>query len=464
MTKLASHRRWLPVAECLVLVAVALVTACLYPLPHAARMTAALAVAYAVPRSLYCRTTDASTTGRAVLLLSAMWLAVIAIAFVHRATMAAGASFTLPWLYNDAADYYDWALAHYDGSAVQPKVTFWGYPALILGLWRVLGVNIIWPVAANVMATLTTLVLAGQLARRIDTTHRPQVGVAAMAMVAVMGFLASQGSQMLKESWAYLAITLIAYGLAPSSNGYGSGKHDALVRCAWYAAGCFLLAAVRAKYVNFMFIGIAMMALAGRLRQWRYYGSLLGVTLLCWMLGMAMTDHYTVVQQVNNVTGQGGMADLFQAEGAYQHILGDYYHYPIWKRLLYLPVTCSVQWLIPFPWLPAGESVSLLNIAPRLRMGWYVLSGVVLYFYLFRSCRRDAVWAAWAWIPVMCYVGIAFMTAGTVSRYILAFQPWWMSLAAITLFTCRRQPSFRWFMLAYLSLMAIALTACFLMS
>lgn len=467
------HIAWLIGAEVLALLLVAGVTAVAYPVNQAARMTMALAVAYAVPRWLYGRSDHATLAGHGVLLVAALWLATIAITFVRHATLASGASFTMPYLYNDASNYYNWALAHYDGSAVEPKVTFWGYSILIVAMWKVLGVNIIWPVAANVMITLLTIVLTGKLASRLIGERHARVATLAMAMLTVMGFFMSQGSQMLKESWAYLAITLIACGMVPcglpkrqlrnqrekGGNGASSVVQYALI----YALGCLLLAAIRAKYVNFLFFGIVMMAVAGRLRQWRYYVMLLAVTLACWFLGMAMTDHYTVVQQVNNVTGEGGMATIFTPEGPYQRILGDYFHYPVWKKLLYLPVTCGVQWIIPFPWLPEGHSLSWLSIAPRLRLGWYVLSGVVLYFYLFRSYRRGWQWAVWAWFPMVCYVGIAYMTAGTVSRYILAFQPWWMALAAITLLTCWRLRSFRVFMMVYLAAMAALLTACYLM-
>ena len=203
-----------------------------------------------------------------------------------------------------------------------------------------------------------------------------------------------------------------------------------------------------------------MMALAGRMRQWRYHAALLLIALVGWVLGMAMTDHYTVVQQVNNVTGEGGMATMFAADGAYQRLMGDYFSYSVWQRMLHLPLACGVQWVIPFPWLPQDEPATWLSVAPRLRLGWYVLSGVVLYFYLFRSWRRGWSWAAWAWLPMVCAVAIAYMTGGTVSRYILPFQPWWMALAAVTVLTCWRRRSFGLFMVAYIALMATVLVLC----
>ncbi len=504
------HNRWLISAEVVALLLLAGVTAYLFPIDQAARMTAALAVAYAVPRWLYHRGNHATLVGHVVLLVAALWLSAIAIPFVWNVTLGSGASFAMPHLIGDACNYYDWALSHYDGSSVEPTVTFWGYSVIIIALWKVLGVNVIWPVAANAMATLLTIVLAGKLATRLTLEHRELVATLTMALLTLMGFFMAEGAQMLKEPWVYLAMTLIAYGMMPDSPPHSSSpppappKEGGVQRCSRatrrhcalcivhyaliYALGCLILAAVRAKYVNFLFIGLFMMLVAGvfsatnkqntplfrrdrgELPGWRGLSGwgrltlLFAITLFFWWLGMAMTTHYTVVQQVHNVTGEGGMEWIFAPRGVYQNIIGDYFLYPVWKKLLYLPATCGVQWIIPFPWLPEGEQVSWLSVVPRLRLGWYALSGVVLYFYLFRSWRRGWLWATWAWFPMVCYVGIAYMTAGTVSRYLLAFQPWWMALAALTLLTCWKLRSFRLFMLAYLAAITAILLTCFCMT
>lgn len=467
MASIDRHNTWLWMAEGGALIALAALALALLPWPEALRATVALAVAYVVPRAVYSHSPHRTVGGHMVLLLAALWLAAIAVPFLHQVTVGSGATFRMPQLGGDANEYYNWALAHYDGSAVEPKVTFWGYSILIIGLWRVLGVSVIWPVAANVMATLLTVVLTGHVAARVAAVHPQRTGTLAMAMIAVQGYFMSQGAQMLKEPWVYLSVTLIAFSLLPTaggqrraSRGQRRGRDDAsgIVHCALiFALGCFILAAVRAKYVNFIAVGIVMLAVAGRMRQWRRYGLMLAITVLCWCLGMAMTDHYTVVQQVNNVTGQGGMAGIFAPDGVYERIIGDYFHYPVWKKLLMLPVACSVQWVIPFPWLSQPEAVSWLSVAPRLRLGWYVLSGAVVYFYLFRSWRRGWQWAAWAWFPMVCYVAIAYMTSGTVSRYVLPFQPWWMAMAAVASLVSWRRRSFWVFMAAYVLFMAIVL-------
>ena len=160
MTATRQHIKWFLAAELLAFLLVAVVTCCCMPLAQAARMTIALAVAYALPCWFYHRGDHATPLGHGVLLVAALWLAAIAIPFVWQCTIGSGASFTMPQLIGDANDYYNWALAQYDGSSVKPKVTFWGYSILIVALWKVLGVNVIWPVVMNVMATLSSALLS----------------------------------------------------------------------------------------------------------------------------------------------------------------------------------------------------------------------------------------------------------------------------------------------------------------
>lgn len=459
MAQDATNSKWLIPAELLVMAVVTTTTIWLFPLVEAAKMSLALLVAYTIPRWVYAQADHSTQSGHWVLLLSASWLSAIAIPFLYQCTVLSGASFAMPHMAGDASNYYDWALANYDGSAVEPVVTFWGYSLGIIGLWHLLGVDVIWPVAANIMATLLTIVLTGHLTAHLCSARKSFVATIAMMMIAVQGYFMSQGAQMLKEPWIYLSITLVALSLMPDTTKDSRSHHGKQMLL--YALGCFILAAVRAKYINFMFIGIVMLLLAGNMRQWRHYATLLLITITCWWLGMAMTDHYTVVQQMNNVTGKHGMSAMFSPDGVYQQLMGDYFHYSLWQKLTHLPLACSVQWIIPFPWLPQNESEAWLNIVPRLRVGWYALSGLVIYYYLFRSWRRGPQWAAWAWFPLVCFTGIAYMTSGTVSRYILPFQPWWMALAASVLPSCIANRSFKVFILVYATVLIATLAVCF---
>lgn len=451
--------RWMLGAEWMALVLLVIATQALFPWQEAVRSTVAFAVAYAVPRYAYRRSNLATTAGSTVLLAVAVWTITISIGYIYNSTIRNGASFQMPMLFNDSAKYYDWALNHYDGSVVEPKITFWGYPLFIVGLWKVLGVNIIWPVASNSLISLLTVVLTGRLAAVVCPARKQAATTLGMAFVSVQGYFISQGAQMMKESWIYLSMTLMALSLLMTMR--ASTQRQFTKSVLLYALGCFILAAVRAKYINFMFIGLAMMALANGFRNWRHTGLLFIITLICWFLGMSMTLNYTVEQQVNNVTGNGGMDSLFSLHPTYYRLLGDYFHYPVWKKLFCLPLTCGVQWVIPFPWMSPSSPIGVVGLSQRFQLGWYVLSSIVIYFYLFQSWRHGWQWAAWSWIPMMCLVGIAYMTAGTVSRYILCFQPWLMSLAAFAVLRCGKQRSFLVFTAGYLLVTAIVLFWCY---
>lgn len=459
---LTTTGRGLLMAEALAVLLLAVAAVALFPWVEAVKIVLAMTVAYGVARWMFGRSVCHSTAGRVVLLVSAVLLVSLAVLFLYDTTVGSGASFEMPNLSADPANYYNGAMHLYDGTSVSFKMTFWGYSWIIVGLWKVLGKSVIWPVAANVMVALITIVMAGIMAARISWRQRPGVVAAvAMALLAVQGHFMSQSAQMLREPWAYLSITLMAYALIPRSRSRGGQGGDLRSRVLIYLVGCLLLAAIRAKFVNFMFLGVLMMAMAD-LKHWRQYATLLALTVGCWCLGMVMAQDYTVAQQVNNVTGQGGMETQFAAQGAYGRLTAEYFGHPVWKKLLLLPVTFATQWVIPFPWPPEGSHNSLLGMVPRMQWGWYVVSGAVAYFYLFCSFKRRKPWVAWAWVPMLCVAGIAYITAGTVSRYLLSFMPWMVSLAALPVSEVLSGTSVRsrrlvWFMAAYVLLLGATL-------
>ncbi|MBR1881609.1 MAG: hypothetical protein IJ808_01115, partial [Muribaculaceae bacterium] len=421
----------------------------LFGVTDALRITAALTLAYVVPRVAYSRWHDNHPVGRWILFVAALWLVVIAVAFLWDCSVGSFCTLERPCLDGDMADYYQWALHRFDPTVEEPKVTFWGYSWGIMMLWRLTGVNVVWPVAMNVMATLLTLVVTACMGVRVlhgrVAKSQAQVGAWCMGLLAVQGFFISQGAQMLKEPWIYLSITLMGYAIAGVVSVAPPSRRHRWMDVALYAIGCFVLAAVRAKYVNFMAIGVLLLAPVRWRRNWRFIATLFIITAMCWWLGMAMTTHYTVIQQVNNVTGSGGMETIFVGNDAFWEFSVAYYTMPLWQKVLSIPITCGVQWMIPFPWLPQGDAASILTCAPRLRWGWYAVSGLVAWFYLVECWRKPArAFALWALFPAVCFSGIAYMVVGTVSRYVLPFAPWVVVLAVWVLLRPASPARGRW--------------------
>lgn len=94
---------------------------------------------------------------------------------------------------------------------------------------------------------------------------------------------------------------------------------------------------------------------------------------------------------------------------------------------------------------------------------WYLIGGAALYYLVYTSWRnlrhellgRYMIWAA------ACFIGIAWLFGGTVSRYILPFMPVFVAGALYSLLNDRHRQSFCRFYAVYIVSLAIALTASY---
>lgn len=439
----------------------------IFGLAHGAPVTLALAIAYVVPRLIHDHATWRSNASMWLMTAVGIGLCALTLANMAYITVFSGHTLDAPLLKSDSASYYQWALHHYDGSVPEPKITFYGFSVMMLCLWKLFGLNIAWPMAANLLLTLLTFPLTASLACRVLNgrvdAQAATVAATTIAIMASLGYYIAQAALLLKEPLVYIAMMLMAYAL---SGVVAREKRSRWLDVLAFTIGCFVMAWVRAKYVNFMFIGIAMLAFVEPRRNWRFMASLLVITVVCWYLGMALTAHYTVEQQLGNVVGSEKMAMLYTRDGIFNKIIGDYYHNPLWMKLLKLPLTIGTQWILPFPW-PNSENdivITPTNFVLRQRFGWYALGGVLLFYYAARSWRTGRAFMLWSWFPVLCYAGIAYMTCGTPSRYVLPFEPWVAIIGAYTLITEWRNRRFWTWMALYATTFATALIICYILT
>ena len=121
------------------------------------------------------------------------------------------------------------------------------------------------------------------------------------------------------------------------------------------------------------------------------------------------------------------MKTIYQARGIYGEMMSDYFFLPVWQKLLLLPVTCTLQLFIPFPWVD-NEVLDVWSVATRFQLVWYAVAGVSLY-YLFVLAWKKKNLGWWAMWPFVCAAAVAFTTSGTVSRYILPYEPLFVTIA-----------------------------------
>ena len=458
----------------LVAIVIAVITVNAFGFADGLGIVTSLAVAFALPYAVARRCSWWSPGATVALCVVSLILVASAIDYMWSVSLGSGATLEMPMLKSDPSRYYRWALHHYDGRCPEPLTTFFGFPIIILVLWKVLGVSIVWPVAMNTSLTITAIAMSGGIAARlVKGRTRMAPTTAAMLAISLMclhGFFLAQGIVILKEALIYVSMTMIMLGLLILQDEDTRQRQRTAMGIALYAGACVILALVRAKYINFAAFGIVLLAIT----RWRdrkpALAMLVGITAATWLLGMACSTTYNVSQQIDNVVGGSAMTRSFGVSGDSVHSIymgweDGYFYLPVWKKLLFLPFNCGIQYIIPFPW--RTEEPTWQAVFPRIRAGWYLCGGLTIVYYLLVSWRKTLSVGLVAWWPVVCTIAIAYISAGGVSRYILCFQPMYLALAVYVIalvYSNLHRRVLLWGYALYLLLLVVALATGYALS
>lgn len=418
----------LMLAEVIAIALLAVVSSSHFGLADGGRITAAYLVAYLVPRAVLTRAKGTSLTAVVILLALSVFLMAISYVNLLEWTSVDGYSLEVPNVKNDARTYYKWALHHYDGRVGPQKIAFPGFPMMILALWRLLGVSVIWPQAMNIMFTLTAVVITGMTTRRL-LINRCSLGPSAllacgMALNCLLAFYLLSGISILKEGPLFLAIAIIGYSLASMSAADEERQHlwrDIIM----FILACGIIALVRTTFLYFIALGVIIMALPHWRRDWVMALAMLAIVAATMLIGNHFA-YYSFDQHSRIVQGGLGMQKVYVDEAYNRHLrtlIGYYFLYSTWHKVLMLPVTMGLQFVIPFPWLNYGDDSIIFNEILRLNYGWYLVGGISLFYYLFMGWKRHDGMGLWPWWPAASFMIIAYLMAGSVVRYVLPFEP-----------------------------------------
>lgn len=443
-----------------------------YSFSESASIVLALGIAYLIPRLIFSNSRQCCNWGQWMFLIVSTLLALYTIHSIKHYTLHSDYTLELPDLRADDGRYYCWALSHYDGRCPEPKIPFKGLPLFMLGLWKIFGVSVVWPLALNYMFTLLSIVVTGKIADRLLSQRFPSISPSTIAslsmlMVSLLGFFISQGVRIQKEAGCALGIVLVGYALAGLSSltlSHRQKMRDTIV----FVLGTLILALVRTNFAYFAMIGAAMMALANKRLRWKR-GALLSLTALAITIAFSILFSYSFGQQYRTVDGGDAMALAFTmgiVQQPYLTFIGDYYHYPEWERILLLPITAGVQYIIPFPWLYDYSSLKILEILPRMRVMWYLVGGACIFYYLYINVvhHKRSNLGMWAWWPLVTFLGIAYITGGSVSRYVLPLQPLFVVIAVyviLQVYSGKYRRSFTVWMIVYFIILAGVLVFCY---
>ena len=214
----------------------------------------------------------------------------------------------------------------------------------------------------------------------------------------------------------------------------------------------------------FTLIGVLVMSLSHPRRDWPISLSMLGIIGLSLLLGNVFSS-YSFDRHAEIVGGGWNMQRFYvigDSQSFYHDVLNYYFMYPVWHKVLMLPLTVSVQFMIPLPWNYYANP-TFINVLSRLTYGWYIVGGVSLFYFLYVSWRRDGNMGWWPWWAAVNYAVVAYIVAGSVARYACSFEPLFVPVAVYVLcrlWEGRWRRAFLCWSIAYVVLIVATLLFC----
>lgn len=467
MSATGKMKLWVLALEVAAVAVVAVFASHFFAAVDAMKVVVAFVVACSIPILVFRRSSHHTPGAEVFLVLSALTITLMAEWGIWNATTAVGLPFDNPHLIVDDSRYFKWALAHYDGRVEAPACTFVGFPLIVVGLWKVLGVSIVWPLALNACVALFAIIVTARMTvvlldRRVDT--KPEtVTMLVMLVCCFLFFFLSQAARLQKEALSYLATALCGLALARFSRQESISWKTMAV----FALGCAIMAMVRTSFVYFFMIGAVIVSFTGLRKRWRNGLVLVAIAVVIFGAG-CLLSMYSFTKQYVTIAGGNAMDQSFVIRGTqqpYLALIGKYFYYPVLKRILLLPLTMSVQFIIPFPWIydrPGDHTV--VSVMTRMRWMWYIVGGITLFYYFFLSWQKGKGLGMWALWPAVVFIIIAYVIGGTVSRYVLPLQILFIPQAVLVVLQLRQGENRKLFLvwaIGYVMVLVCTLIVCY---
>lgn len=453
-----------------------IVAGALIALPGASFIPTILAMAgvWIVVALCYQATSARNSAGWWALLAATAVLAVGVIANVHFFTAAQGATTANPVLNNiDARANFDSAMHILGHGAPAHAPRSLGYPLFIAAIWRITGITIVSPLIVNMLMTLLTAIACGTISTKVLPEDSRQnsfqwIQSCAIIMTLAICYLMTTGTVLLKDAGVCFAMAMSAIALTALTAPPECRKVSWRLWGA-FAVGIISLGVFRLQYLMFIFIAAIVMT-PWRDRPWRAMqrcAVMIGAIALIWVC-----YNYILIETWNKYTlGIALTPDILTDNFAHstdtQHayhtrLLSGYYDAPLWHQLLWLPVNAALIYLIPFPWdFTSYADFGYTYIYAKIAYPWYAVGGLVLFYFAFvwrRSpspLRRLTIAAAILWlIP-------AYITAGSVSRYVLPLITWLIPAAVLICDQYLKSRKFRIYAVCYTVMIATTLAICY---
>lgn len=434
----------------------------------------AMAGVWIVTALCYQATAARNSAGWWTLLIAATALAVGVIANIHFFTAAQGAETTAPVLQNiDARANFDSAQSSLGLGDAAHSPRSLGYPLFISAIWHITGITIVAPLIINMLMILLTAITCGTITVRLlsaeNNRHSRQwLQSCAIIMTVAVCYLMTTATILVKDAGICLSMAMTGLGLTIQTVPPATAKSSWRLWSA-FAIGIIGVATFRPHY---LFIVIPAIIITTPWRHcsgvtFRRFLIMSGATIIVWTannwLLIEVWDKYSLgIAYMPEVLAES-FTDTGHPQHAYHSMLfKDYYQMPLWHRLLWLPANAALIYLIPFPWdFSRYIDFGYTYIYAKIAYPWYAIGGMILFYFLFLWRRSSKPLKLLTIAAAILWLIPAYITAGSVSRYVLPLVVWLIP-AAVTVsdryVTSRR---FRIFAICYCVLLTAVLTICY---
>lgn len=386
-----------------------------------------LILVYVVSLVVYRRVSFYSNLGRIALSFAFVSMAVFLLLNYWQSTVCLGTD-DKPFLLYDAQTFYILSHDIFNNCVGQhsPPVPYMGYP-LFLSWWLHCGIdNIAYPTIFNVLLILLSMILVGRICSFIieKDDEAKRVAAYAMLLIALIPGVLGTATLLSKEPFVIFAMTACVCAMYAIRR-----QQKSVLYIILFLLGIFILAYMRTTYLYILLLFVAGVWLY-KIKRSDVLPTIVIVAIIVvaiydgsmqsWWQDSAFVKRY--ISPHAGVTFFSGIS-----QEPLQNLIGPYYLYPLWLKLVILPVTVAVQFIIPFPFesvvSPVGHPISM-TVYHRMSYLWYLAAVPMLCYYLFYWWRSGGkMMSIFALVAAVAYCVPAFITAGSISRYAYCFVP-----------------------------------------
>ena len=311
--------------------------------------------------------------------------------------------------------------------------------AAVLAIFGItVGTALIWSATLILAALFMTAILTFKLSRNNISTF-----VAVIATASVCYWL-SMGSLILKDAFTILAFLIAGYGFVCYKTKF---------------LGLSALAAVmlffsRPSYILMLVVGAFVVGFRRGNKLWALSSAAICLSVWILSLFLIVANFYQVIST------DPSTKVLFDAPNqmAFYNIVGDYSQLSFFRKILLLPFSAAVQFLIPFPWnfdrdIPFGLTQFWCHIA----YPWYLFGFAAVGFLVSHWKDRFSLTYRLAFWALVCWLVPCFIFGGTISRYGLPFVALFAPAVASFLIKEHSSRIFRVCLVVYCLAMAVIL-------